>query len=134
MGVTRATVLWLGMIAAGVGLGAIVVAAWPEPTVRVVRLPYGEAQPKTPLAAVDATSATAGSSSLRRPWEPPVVPLEEDAPGRVLAAIEPEPTSGPAPVPSELELEPGYVQESPEELGADPLPGADLTQPPPVAR
>ncbi|HYK06855.1 MAG TPA: hypothetical protein VEW11_03695 [Gaiellaceae bacterium] len=34
---------------------------------------------------------------------------------------------GPAPVPSELEQSVGYVQESPEELGAEPLPGAELT-------
>lgn len=34
---------------------------------------------------------------------------------------------GPAPVPSELEQSADYVQESPEELGARPLPGADLT-------
>ena len=34
---------------------------------------------------------------------------------------------GPAPVPSELERSPGYVWESPEELGAQPLPGAELT-------
>ena len=42
---------------------------------------------------------------------------------------------GPAPVPSELEQRPGYVRESPEELGATPLPGAELTPEPsqPVA-
>ena len=34
---------------------------------------------------------------------------------------------GPAPVPSELEQSPDYEQESPEELGARPLPGAELT-------
>jgi hypothetical protein len=33
---------------------------------------------------------------------------------------------GPAPVPSELEQSPGYERESPEELGAEPLPGAEL--------
>ena len=42
---------------------------------------------------------------------------------------------GPAPVPSELERSVGYVQESPEELGAEPLPGVELTpEPPPVVR
>jgi hypothetical protein len=42
---------------------------------------------------------------------------------------------GPAPVPSELEQSADYVQESPEELGAEPLPGAELTPaPPPVVR
>ena len=34
---------------------------------------------------------------------------------------------GPAPVPSELEQSADYEQESPEELGARPLPGAELT-------
>lgn len=34
---------------------------------------------------------------------------------------------GPAPVPSELEQSAGYEQESPEELGARPLPGAEVT-------
>ena len=40
---------------------------------------------------------------------------------------------GPAPVPSELEQSVDYEQESPEELGARPLPGAAVTpEPPPV--
>jgi multidrug efflux pump subunit AcrA (membrane-fusion protein) len=41
---------------------------------------------------------------------------------------------GPAPVPSELEQRADYKQESPEELGARPLPGAEVTpeQPSPV--
>jgi hypothetical protein len=40
---------------------------------------------------------------------------------------------GPAPVPSELERSAGYVQEAPEQLGAEPLPGEELTpEPPPV--
>ncbi len=33
---------------------------------------------------------------------------------------------GPAPVPSELEQSADYEQESPEELGARPLPGAEV--------
>ncbi len=42
--------------------------------------------------------------------------------------------AGPPEVPSEAELEVDYVRDSPEELGADPLPGAELTpEPPPVA-
>jgi hypothetical protein len=41
---------------------------------------------------------------------------------------------GPPPVPSELDDELDYVQETPEQLGAKPLPGAELTpEPPPVA-
>lgn len=41
---------------------------------------------------------------------------------------------GPAPVRSELEQSADYEQESPEELGARPLPGVEVTpeQPPPV--
>jgi hypothetical protein len=39
---------------------------------------------------------------------------------------------GPAPVRSELEQSADYVQESPEELGAEPLPGAELTPEPPL--
>jgi hypothetical protein len=41
---------------------------------------------------------------------------------------------GPAPVPSQLEQSVDYEQETPEELGARPLPGAEVTpeQPPPV--
>lgn len=133
MGATRATVLWLGMIVAGVGLGAVAFAAWPEPAVRVVRLPYGEVQPKTPtVAAATERRGTVTASSAARPREPAVVvpEAEAEAGARVLAAVEPAPSSGPEPVPSELELDPDYVQESPEELGAEPLPGADLTSPP----
>ena len=118
------------MIAAGVGLGAVVVAAWPDPTVRVMRLPYGEAQPKAPLVSVDATTSSGTESSATAPWEPPVAAAEgEEDVERVLAGVDAAPSSGPAPVPSQAEREPGYVQESPEELGAEPLPGADLTQP-----
>jgi len=47
----------------------------------------------------------------------PAAPASAKSPARV----------GPAPVRSELEQSPGYEQESPEELGARPLPGADLT-------
>ncbi len=47
--------------------------------------------------------------------------------------VRPPAVVGPAPVPSELEQSVGYVQESPEELGAEPLPGVQLTpEPPPV--
>ena len=36
------TAAWLGMILAGSCLGAVVLAAWPEPTTTLTRLPYGE--------------------------------------------------------------------------------------------
>lgn len=54
---------------------------------------------------------------------------------RVLAAVEPDSSAdGPSPVPSDADLDAGYVQETPEELGAAPLPGADVTpEPPPAA-
>jgi hypothetical protein len=43
------------------------------------------------------------------------------------ATAKPRAAFGPAPVPSELELSADYEQESPEELGARPLPGAEVT-------
>ena len=74
------------------------------------------------LAALVWASWPEPTSSLEPAAEPP-------APG--LVAKEP---SGPPPIPSESELQPDYVSESPEELGAEPLPGAVLTpEPPPVA-
>ena len=41
--------------------------------------------------------------------------------------VKPPAVFGPAPVPSELEQSADYVQESPEELGARPLPGTEVT-------
>lgn len=120
-----ARIVWPGMILAGLLLALVVWAAWPEPARRIVRLPDGESMPKTaPVAATPQAPAAAA----------PVV--EEEEPVRVLAAVEPDPapSAGPAPLPSELELSGDYDQESPEELGAEPLPGAVLTpEPPPLA-
>jgi hypothetical protein len=66
-------------------------------------------------------------------WPEPASPLEPAAEPTVPALVVTE-DAGPPPVASEAELEPGYVEESPEELGAEPLPGAELTPlPPPVA-
>lgn len=65
-----------------------------------------------------------------------VEPESEPEPVRVLAAVEPDPAAGagPSPVPSELEQSGDYEPESPEELGAEPLPGAVLMpEPPPAA-
>jgi hypothetical protein len=132
------------MILAGLLLAAAVAAAWPEPSTRIVRLPYGESQPKAPLVA-QAQAPRADTRVAAEPAEPaappappsaPEVDAEPDTePARVLAAVDPEFDSadGPAPVPSSTELDDDYVQESPEELGADPLPGVDVTQAPPVA-
>ena len=126
--------VWPGMVLAGLGLGLAVLAAWPEPTTRIVRLPYGEAQPKTPLEAAPAPAArqvAVAPRTVTQPREPAREPAAVVQPDevRVLAAIEPEPdlSAGPPPVPSELEESGGFEQESPEELGAAPLPGADPT-------
>ena len=60
-------------------------------------------------------------------WPEPASPMEPaaDAPAHVIRE-----DAGPPAVPSEAELAPDYVAESPEELGADPLPGAELTPEP----
>ena len=47
---------------------------------------------------------------------------------------EPPAVFGPAPVPSQLELSPDYEQESPEELGARPLPAEVRPERQPVVR
>jgi hypothetical protein len=127
--------VWPGMILAGLTLAAAVLAAWPEPTTRIVRLPYGEAQPKAPDVAPAQEARAVSSAAVEQSVEesaPVIAAQPETEPARVLAAVEPAPDAHwPAPMPSETELDEDYVQESPEELGADPLPGADLTQPPP---
>ena len=71
-------------------------------------------------------------------WPQPateVEPAAEPQPIGALASIEPDFVDvGPPEGPSEAELDTDYVPDSPEELGADPLPGAVLTpEPPPVA-
>jgi hypothetical protein len=66
-------------------------------------------------------------------WPEPASPMQPAAEPPPPALVVTE-DAGPPPVASEAELEPGYVEESPEELGAEPLPGAELTpEPPPVA-
>jgi hypothetical protein len=130
------------MILAGFALGASVWAAWPEPTLRIVRLPNGESMPKTARTAVSIraraprAARTPAAEPTQAPSQPTLAPAVEVEPVRVLAAVEPDhsPGDGPSPVPSELELSGDYDQESPEELGAEPLPGAVLTpEQPPVA-
>jgi hypothetical protein len=130
--------VWPGAILAGLALLGIVAVSWPESTTRIVRLPYGESQPKTPPVAAPAarpdrvTAAAAGGRATGR--SEPAAPAPAEDVGRVLAAVEPAGSGrGPAPVPSQLELAPGYVRESPEQLGAKPLPGTVLTPAPPVA-
>ena len=124
----RVNLVWLSMVLGGVVLGTFVWASWPEPTVRIVRLPYGEAMPKTVRAAAERQQQTRTVAAVT----PPAVPAA--APERELVAAEPEPLDrGPAAVRSELEDD-GYA-ESAEQLGAEPLPGfggaspADRDQP-----
>ena len=130
--------VWPGAVLAGVAIGAFVILSWPDPTTRTVRLPYGESAPKTPrtVEGAEATAVIQPEATLPPPAvetappqasAPPAAAGEEE-PGRVLAAVERDPSFvGPDPVPSDLELSPGYVPESPERLGAEPLPGAELT-------
>jgi hypothetical protein len=50
--------VWLGMVLAGIALGAYVFAAWPDTSTRLVRLPYGESMPKTPRSQPVRTTAS----------------------------------------------------------------------------
>jgi hypothetical protein len=145
--------VWPGMVLAGVALAAAVYSAWPEATTRTVRLPYGEAQPKAPRvteepAAVRAAAVRPEPAQTSPAVTPAAPPARPEAPERVLAVVEPplddageqrspaeavDPGEGPPPVPSDAELDEDYVQEPPEQLGAEPLPGVETTQSPPVA-
>ena len=117
------SVAWLGMILAGFCLGAVVLAAWPEPTTQLTRLPYGESRPKTPVVA-----------KRQAPVKRVVASVEVDAPQPQAApgekTIERE-LAGPSPVAAEGESD-GYRPETPEELGATPLPGMHPKTPAPV--
>ena len=119
------TAAWLGMILAGSCLGAVVLAAWPEPTTNVTRLPYGESRPKTPSAAAEreapAKRVVASVGVVGRGQ--PDVAADDGTVERELA--------GPPPVPSESESQ-GYRPETPEELGAKPLPGMHPRVPKPA--
>lgn len=115
----RGNVVWLSMVLSGLVLAAFVWISWPEASSRLVRLPYGEAMPKSSTAAperqqqVQPVRTVAAVAPASQP---------EAAPEPELAAAEPEPLSnGPAPIGSDLEAD-GYF-ESPESLGAAPLPG-----------
>ena len=117
-------VVWIGMVLAGSCLGAFVLAAWPEPTTRLTRLPHGESGPKTPIVA----------GERRAPVERVVAGVGVTTPQRQLTAEEEtaeRELAGPPPVPSESESE-GYRPETPEELGATPLPGMHPSVPKPV--
>ncbi len=51
------------MLLAGFALGAYVFASWPDTSTRIVRLPYGEAMPKTPKPQEVRTTASVGSTT-----------------------------------------------------------------------
>ena len=118
------SVVWLGMILAGACLGAFVLATWPEPTTRLTRLPHGESRPKTPNVVVEreatAKRVVASAGAVASPE--PQLATEEEPAERELA--------GPPPVPAESETD-RYRPETPEELGARPLPGMHPSVPKP---
>lgn len=108
-------VVWLGMILAGSCLGTFVVVAWPEPTTHLTRLPYGESRPKTPSVAVER----------KTPAERVVASVADVAPAQSQSAPSDDAErelAGPPPVSSDSESD-TYRPETPEELGATPLPG-----------
>ena len=109
---------WLGMILSGCCLGAVVFAAWPEPTTYLTRPPHGESRPKTPTVAVERQAPVERvTSSVDVDVDTSPQPQHEadPAPKRELA--------GPPPVSSEIENDDSYRPETAEELGAKPLPG-----------
>lgn len=111
-------VVWLSMVLSGLVLAAFVWISWPESSLRLVRLPYGESMPKSSAAAPERqqTVQPVRTVAAVAPASQPEVAEPE------LAAAEPEPlTEGPAPVGSDLEDD--AYDESPESLGAEPLPG-----------
>lgn len=111
----RGNVVWLSMVLSGLALAAVVWVSWPEPTIRIVRLPYGESMPKSSIAAPERQEPVRTVAAVAPASQPDAAPEPE------LAAAEPEPSAeGPAAVGSELDD--GYA-ESPESLGAEPLPG-----------
>jgi hypothetical protein len=111
------SLIWLGSILAGLGLGAYVLVAWPEPTFQLIRLPYGESMPKTPGADAERQApAVRVVASVARIVKPARVLAADTTPARELEL------AGPPPVASKLESD-GYRAETAEELGAKPLPG-----------
>ena len=119
------SVVWLGMIFVGSCLGAFVLAAWPEPTTHLTRLPHGESKPKTPVVVAKRQAPV---KRVVASVEVVNAPQPQDAPDE--ETIERE-LAGPPPVPAESESN-GYRPETPEELGATPLPGMHPSTPVPV--
>ena len=111
------------MILAGTCLGALVLAAWPEPTTRLTRLPHGESGPKTPLVAVQRQAPAQRVVASAGVAAPQPQRASDENVERELA--------GPPPVAAETESG-GYRPETPEELGAKPLPGMHPSVPKPT--
>ncbi|HUH14931.1 MAG TPA: hypothetical protein VML35_03500 [Gaiellaceae bacterium] len=110
----RGNLVWLSMVLSGVALGAFVWVSWPEPSLRIVRLPYGEAMPKSVRTAPERQEPVRTVAAVV-----PVAAVDATAPE--LAAAEPQRLdAGPSPVGSEIEDD---YAESAEQLGAEPLPG-----------
>jgi hypothetical protein len=106
------------MVLSGVALGAFVWVSWPEPSLRLVRLPYGEAMPKSVRAAPERQEPVRTVAAVTPPAAPAAA-VEAAEPE--LAAAEPQRLdAGPPPVRSEIEDD---YAESAEALGASPLPG-----------
>ena len=118
------SVVWLGMILVGSCLGAFVLAAWPEPTTHLTRLPHGESKPKTPIVVAKRQTSVKRVVASVEAVNAPQPQADEETIERELA--------GPPPVPAESESN-GYRPETPEELGATPLPGMHPSAPVPVA-
>jgi hypothetical protein len=110
------SLVWLGSVLAGIGLGAYVLAAWPEPTYQVIRLPYGESMPKAPSIALKR------QASAKRVVASVTVVVTTPRPQSAAGKGEQRELAGPPPVASSSETD-GYRPETPEELGAKPLPG-----------
>ena len=90
-----ARLVWPGMILAGVLLAAFVWAAWPEPTVRIVRVP--DAQPVQKDAPVAAPAAGRPARVAVKPQQAPVTapsaaaPVVEEEPVREIDRLEAKP-------------------------------------------
>ena len=110
------SVAWLGMILAGCCLGAVVFVAWPEPTTYLTRQPRGESRPKTPSVAAER------KAPVERVVASADVVSTAATGDRGRSTRRERELAGPPPVSSESESD-DYRPETPEELGAKPLPG-----------
>ena len=61
----RGSRVWLGMLLSGLALGVYVLAAWPDTTTHLARLPYGEAMPKAPTVKPRLVRTTASVGSAK---------------------------------------------------------------------